>query len=113
LAQRIRMAVNNNSINTDRWLEDLPKQKGFEYLPQYFRDQLALRLPDIEFNLDPTVGASMTKRINIEGDYEMRFSILANNYNDVVKSVVPFTTPEGETRTRVVIETRRWKEVVR
>jgi hypothetical protein len=108
LDQRIRAAVTNRSINTDRWVDELPID---ENLTNLFREQLSLKLPDIEFDLDPQFAASMTKKRNFEGDYDLRLSISSEYYSNVVQSVTKFTTPDGEIRVRVVIETREWKEV--
>jgi hypothetical protein len=68
-------------------------------------------LPDIEFEIDPQFAQNMVKRLQFVGDNGLKVSILSANYHNVLVSDKPFTTPDGQEKRRIVIETKVWKKV--
>ena len=110
--QRIRSAVNNTSINIDRWIEDLPLIKGYEYIKEFFKTKVIERIPDREFNLNSNFAAELTKRRTFIGENGLRVSVFATNFKKMFE-ITEEITPEGVRLKRIVIKSMDFKEVVR
>jgi hypothetical protein len=109
LDQRIPLAVNNQSINVENWLGDLRIE---EDVRDRFREALHEKgLVDVEFDLDPQFGERLTRKVNFVGDYGFKISIPFTNMDDVIRSVRPFTDPDGQTWHEITIHTRNWNQV--
>jgi hypothetical protein len=108
LRERIAEAVQAEKVDLDQWVDTLAVPEKAQAL---IRDELTKALPDKQFALDTTFAGKLIQKRKFSGDYELRLSVRAENFGDVIMSVEP---PEenGRQRWRIVIETERWEEIL-
>jgi len=111
LDQRIPLAVTNQRINVENWLDDLRLE---DQVRQQFRDALhAKGLVDGEFELDPQFGERLVRKVYFVGDHEFKITVPYIHMNEIIKSDTTFTDPDGQEWHEIKIHTKAWNKVTR
>ncbi len=108
LRDRINEVAQSEKVDLDQWVDTLTVP---DKTKDQIRDELTKALPDKQFALDTTFAGRLIQKRKFVGDYELRLSVRAESFRDVITSVEP---PEenGRQRWRIVIETERWHEIL-
>lgn len=106
--ERIDEVARAEKVDLDEWVDTLTVP---EEAKTQIRNELTRTLPDKQFALDTTFAGKLIQKRKFRGDYDLRVSVRAENFRDVITSTEPPEANERQ-RWRIVIETERWEEIL-
>jgi hypothetical protein len=95
-------------VNLDTWLEELALPGEVK---QEIDQVISEKLPDREFDLDPSFSARLVRKEKYAGDYGLRVEFETENKQQVLQSVKLVKNPVGPPHYEIVIKTEKWERI--